>query len=204
MPPYRVMLSHPLRRRPRRLLGLQPAMRPARLLRGVVIVLLAGAAPIARCLGQAAASFIPEPRATEQHVRQTAPPISWAGHMVQDDTLVIDIVRGDVRITSSQTDRADLRITRVGVRSDPASVRLRVDSTANGVRLETLFPPRYRNASGEEHECLPPDRGRGDFFHSDVTTDVVVRVPRGVAVTVKQMAGRVEAEPGVLLTGSLR
>lgn len=114
---------------------------------------------------------------------------SWAGALAVGDTLDLRLVRGSIRAETVDGPNAEVTLVRRGVRSAPGSAHAVVKRARGGIRVEDRYPTRY----GRRHdECLPPDGARGDFWHSDVRFDAVVRVPRGVRLVAHLMSGDVD------------
>lgn len=170
--------------------GIAPARRCAAILAGV----LAGAL----------ATSWPAPlRAQVASGARVAAPLRWSGRVAPGDLLVIDVVRGRVRLEAAAGTEVEVLVTRTAATSDPATVRLRVDTSATSLRLLDQYPPSPAGGRyAARRECLPTDDDRrGDFWHSDVRLDVVARVPAGTRVSARVMAGAVEVAPGLGAAG---
>ncbi|HEU4643612.1 MAG TPA: hypothetical protein VFS44_14240 [Gemmatimonadaceae bacterium] len=109
--------------------------------------------------------------------------------------LAFDLVRGSIRIERSRTPEVEVIARRHAVRSDPMSVTMRVDTTAEGLSFIASHPPMPPLSAGSRHDCLPPEDDRGDFWHSDVRVELLVRVPDGVRVLARVMSGDIDVAP---------
>ena len=114
----------------------------------------------------------------------------WRGVVPARGTLELRLVRGFVRVVTVPGAEGAVSVVRRGTRSDPSAVRLTVDSTAGRVLIEDRYPATL--SPSPRRECLPPDGGRGDFWHSDVRLEATVRVPAGVRVVVHLMDGDID------------
>jgi hypothetical protein len=114
---------------------------------------------------------------------------SWAGPMAAGATLEVRLVRGSLRAVTVEGPDAAVVLVRRSVRSSPGSAHVVVARAGRGIRIEDRYP---RRSTRRGEECLPPDDGRGDFWHSDVRLETVVRVPRGVRLVAHLMSGDVD------------
>jgi hypothetical protein len=99
-------------------------------------------------------------------------------------------VRGKVRAETSAGREATVILVRRGDRSDPATVGISVDTATTGFLIVDRYPTW--KAAGPRGDCLPPLDARGDFWHSDVRFDAVVRVPPNVRLIVRVMDGDID------------
>jgi hypothetical protein len=114
----------------------------------------------------------------------------WNGVLRSGETIEIRLVRGSLRAETDSGTETVVALVRRGEHSEPASTRLTVDTSSKRVRIEDRYPAV--NAINLGHECVSPTDARGDFWHSDVRFDAVVRVPAGVRLIVHLMDGDVD------------
>jgi hypothetical protein len=114
----------------------------------------------------------------------------WSGVVPPGGTLELRLVRGSVRAETSSRSTVEILTSLRGTRSNPASVRLVVDTTVAGIHVQDRYPAM--SASAIRAGCLPPSDGRGDYWHSDVRLETVVRVPVGVRLVVRLMDGDID------------
>jgi hypothetical protein len=137
-----------------------------------------------------ALAFASLPAALRAQAPSSTASWEWRGVVPAGGTLELRLVRGFVRVVTVPGAASAVSIVRRGTRSDPSAVRLTVDSTAGRVLIEDRYPATL--SPSPRRECLPPDGGRGDFWHSDVRLEATVRVPAGVRVEVHLMDGDID------------
>ncbi|HEX6536970.1 MAG TPA: hypothetical protein VF041_20460 [Gemmatimonadaceae bacterium] len=148
----------------------------------------------------AAADSVP-PHAT------TAPTWRWSGALPRGGTLSIALVRGTVRVErlresgsgesggSGGSALVEVVARRRGTTSDPASVGMRVDTIAGGMKVTAVYPPSVVPGGGARHDCLMPEDDRGDFWHSDVRVELLVRVSDDARLDVRLVDGDIAIAP---------
>jgi hypothetical protein len=107
--------------------------------------------------------------------------------LARGGTFTLELVRGRVRVEPAAGTEVQLLTLRTARRHPPDSVELRLERTAQGLRLWDRYPPLRSPPA----ECLRADE-RGDFWSSDVVTQVVVRLPPGVALYVRLLEGDID------------
>jgi hypothetical protein len=152
--------------------------RPRHLLRGLTIAALALAST---------------ERAHAQSPAYPAAEWRWTGAMRGGGTIEIRLVRGSVRAETIPGQEATVVLIRRGDRSDPTTARLSVDTAGGDFRIADRYPAA--NATVSREDCLPALDTRGDFWHSDVRVDAVVRIPPGARLIVRVMDGDIDVRP---------
>jgi hypothetical protein len=114
----------------------------------------------------------------------------WTGAMRGGGTIEIRLVRGSVRAETIPGQEATVVLVRRGNRSDPTTARLSVDTAGGDFRIADRYPAA--NATGSREDCLPALDARGDFWHSDVRVDAVVRIPSRARLIVRVMDGDID------------
>ena len=117
----------------------------------------------------------------------------WTGAMRGGGTIEIRLVRGSVHAETIPGQEATVILVRRGDRSDPVTARLSVDTVGADFRILDHYPAP--NATGPREDCLPPLDARGDFWHSDVRVDAVVRIPARARLIVRVMDGDIDVRP---------
>jgi hypothetical protein len=117
----------------------------------------------------------------------------WASVVQAGGSLEVRLVRGSVRAERISGQQATVTVVRRSARSDPLTTELSVDTAGMDFRIVDRYPgPHGANQRGD---CLPPLDTRGDFWHSDVRVDAVVRVPSNVRLIVRLMDGDIDVRP---------
>ena len=114
----------------------------------------------------------------------------WTGAMRDGGTIDIRLVRGSVRAETIPGQEATVVVIRRGDRSDPTTARLSVDTAGGDFRIADRYPAA--NATRSREDCLPALDARGDFWHSDVRVDAVVRIPARARLIVQVMDGDID------------
>ncbi|HEY9514513.1 MAG TPA: hypothetical protein VIQ74_02450 [Gemmatimonadaceae bacterium] len=114
----------------------------------------------------------------------------WTGTVPEGGTIELRLIRGSLRAHTVEGSEAEVALVRRGIHSDPASVRITVDTTTAGIRIEDRYPPVSRMT--QYRECLPPDDGRGDFWHNDVRLETIVSLPADTRLVVHLMDGDID------------
>jgi hypothetical protein len=107
-------------------------------------------------------------------------------------TIEIHLVRGSVRAETIPGQEAEVVLVPRSDHSDPAAVRLSVDTVGSDFRVVDRYPTA---APGPRRECLPPLDERGDFWHTDVRVAALVRVPAHVRLIVRLIDGDIDVRP---------
>lgn len=112
----------------------------------------------------------------------------WTGTLARGKTLEVIGVNGEVRAGPASGSTAEVTATKRGRKSDPKSVEIKVEETANGVTICAIYP------SQEGNSCHGgKSRGRREHDENDVHVNFVVRVPAGVTFIGRTVNGDVEA-----------
>ena len=114
----------------------------------------------------------------------------WAGVIRAGGTVDVRLVRGSIRAETGSGQKVTIIVIRRGVRSDPMATGLSINTTGTDLGLSDHYPALI-NAVGRV-DCLPPLDARGDFWHSDVRFDVVLRLPPNIRLLVNLLDGDID------------
>jgi len=116
---------------------------------------------------------------------------SWRGRIAAGRVLEVRGVNGDVRATPASGNEAEVTWEKVGRRSDPEEVEIKVIEHSGGVLICAVYPtpPRARH----ENECSP-DGNHMSTDNNDVRVTFHVRVPANIVFDGRTVNGDVEAE----------
>ncbi|MGH6781839.1 MAG: hypothetical protein ACREB5_07030, partial [Sphingomonadaceae bacterium] len=131
-------------------------------------------------------------------VAQTIEPVReggvtrWRAELAIGDArrLIAEIVRGDIEIVPSHSDRIILSATSAAPEEEAAQLRVRLERTGDVIRITDQFPPRTPWTI-DFSECLPLTEGRGDYRYSKVRLTMRLALPRGLIIFAHSMDGSV-------------
>lgn len=109
------------------------------------------------------------------------------GPAIDGQVLFADLIRADVDISTSPSNRLEIKVDAEAPSTDLARIRLRISTAADGVLMTDLFPAR----TGLTKECLPPPSERGDIWVVTSRLKVAIRLPRTMTTRVQVREGRV-------------
>jgi hypothetical protein len=118
---------------------------------------------------------------------------SWLRSVPAGLTITLEAVRGQIRIVPAPGELAMVSGILQGRHDAPELVKMLVGTTSAGVGIRTRYPAGSLPPLVRRGECLPSETLLGDFWDSDVTVDLIVRVPAGVRVNVRLMWGDIDA-----------
>lgn len=126
---------------------------------------------------------------------RAAPEWRWSGAVPRGGVLVIELIRGTIRLERASASEVAVIARRSATTSDPLAVAIRVDTTGSRLAFVATYPPLPPRSASNGHDCLPPDDGRGDFWRSDVRVELLVRVPDGARVRARVVSGDIDVAP---------
>lgn len=103
------------------------------------------------------------------------------------DRFQMDLIRADVRVERSRTDRVEMEVLGPGG-DELAQIAFKISWLGDWTKVIDTFPQR---SALRRDECLPPPDERGDFWRVTVRPRIVLRVPAGVVVDVRVREGQV-------------
>ena len=113
---------------------------------------------------------------------------NWSWRLKPGQTLKVQGLNGGIRAVSSDDGEAHVRAHKHARHSDPASVRIEVNTSDEGVTVCAIYPSRR----GGETSCdLEGTHQHND--NNDVVVDFEVQVPRGVRFEPRTVNGGIEA-----------
>lgn len=119
---------------------------------------------------------------------QQAQDFHWTGTLPAGKTLSIRNINGDVSAVAASGNQIEVTGVKHARRSDPASVQIKVEPTAEGVVICTIYP--NQQGSG----CESRRSSRNSDGNNDVSVDFTVRVPASVLLAAHSVNGDVRAE----------
>lgn len=137
-------------------------------MRGLVILFLAAATPLA------------------------AQDFHWTGHLAAGKRLEIKGVNGAIRATATTGDEIDVSARKIGHRSDPDEVEIKVVPSEDGVTICALYPTPRR--ARHENSCEPGDEWSSSTENNDVEVDFTVKLPAGIEFFGRTVNGDLEAD----------
>lgn len=120
---------------------------------------------------------------------QSSDQFHWNGRVAPGQTVEIKGVNGNVRAETSPSGEVEVTAIKVGQRSDPKEVEIRVVPHSGGVTICAVYPSANSN---RPNGCEPGDRWSSNTRNNDVKVDFTVRVPQGVHFMGHTVNGNVE------------
>lgn len=120
---------------------------------------------------------------------------SWQGELRAGQEVAVANIFGDIRIEAASGRRAEVTaVKRAGRRGDPDDVDVRAEETSNGVRVCVRYP-NDRDPSPRDGgwRCGDRQEGSNREHQNDTRVDFVIRLPAGVRLEARTIAGDVEA-----------
>lgn len=114
---------------------------------------------------------------------------NWSGTLNPGQTLEIKGVNGSIRAEFAAGNMIEVSARKTANRSDPASVRIEVVPSANGITICSVYP----SDGGQANYCEGGRGGRSDNRDNDVSVDYTVKLPAGVRFAPKTVNGSVTA-----------
>lgn len=127
---------------------------------------------------------------------RNAAPWRWRASADGVSVLEVRFIRGHIEAETTDGTDLEIEVLRSARRGEPYDMMLDVTRSSGAVTLTDRYRPLLRFLW---RECLPPDEGRGDYWHTDVRANVRVRLPRSVALIIRLIQGEVDV---AALTGS--
>src|SRR5262249_19230399 len=112
--------------------------------------------------------------ATSRSVSDSSDDFSWSWRLKPGQRLKVQGINGNIHAEASRDGEAHVRAHKHARRSDPASVRIEVNTTDEGVVVCAIYPSRH----GENTCDFEGSHQHND--NNDVVVDFDVEVPRGV------------------------
>jgi hypothetical protein len=137
-------------------------------MRGLVILFLAAAAPLG------------------------AQDFHWTGHLAAGKRLEIKGVNGAIRATATTGDEIDVSARKIGHRSDPEEVEIKVVPSEDGVTICALYPTPRR--ARHDNSCEPGDEWSSSTENNDVEVDFTIKLPAGIEFLGRTVNGDLEAD----------
>ncbi len=113
----------------------------------------------------------------------------WSRRMVAGRTIEIKGINGDVRAEASQGNEVEVMATKMGRRSDPKTVEIRIVEHEGGVTICAVYPSADSN---RPNDCAPGEGGHMNVKDNDVEVTFNVRVPHGVRFSGRTVNGGIE------------
>jgi DUF4097 and DUF4098 domain-containing protein YvlB len=114
---------------------------------------------------------------------------NWSGTLSPGQTLEIKGVNGSIRAELASGNVIEVSARKTAERSDPASVRIEVVPSAEGVTICSVYP----SDAGEQNGCSPGKGHRSSVRDNDVKVDYTVKVPAAIRFAPKTVNGGVTA-----------
>lgn len=115
---------------------------------------------------------------------------TWSGQIAAGGTIEIKNTNGDVHARPGADSTVRVRALKEGKHDDPASVRIEVLETAQGVTICAVYPDVPGRPA---NECLPGLAGELSSEGNDVSVTFDIDVPAGRAFVGGTIGGSVEA-----------
>lgn len=124
-------------------------------------------------------------------MQRNAPEFQWKGAVLQNNTVEIKGINGDVTATAGAGNEVEVTAERRARRSDPEDVKIEVVQHGDGVTICAVYPSKDQS---KPNECRPGREGRMNTQNNDTSVTFHVRVPAGVRFVGKTVNGDVEAQ----------
>ncbi len=125
------------------------------------------------------------PAAPAQQPQQQGDHWTWHGRVAQGKKIEIRGVNGGITATPASGDEVEVTADKHARHDDPASVRIEMVNSDDGVTICAVYP-------GRGNTC-EPGGGHMSVHDNDVQVDFTVHVPRGVAFDGNTVNGDIEA-----------
>lgn len=116
----------------------------------------------------------------------------WTGHLAAGKRLEIKGVNGAIRATATTGDEIDVSARKIGHRSDPDEVEIKVVPSEDGVTICALYPTPRR--ARHENSCEPGDEWSSSTENNDVEVDFTIKLPAGIEFFGRTVNGDLEAD----------
>ena len=114
---------------------------------------------------------------------------NWSGTLSPGQTLEIKGVNGSIRAELAAGNMIEVSARKTANRSDPASVRIEVVPSADGITICSVYP----GDGAQANYCEGGRGGHSDSRDNDVSVDYTVKLPAGVRFAPKTVNGSVTA-----------
>lgn len=104
------------------------------------------------------------------------PSWSWKGTLAAGKQIEVKGVNGAIHARAASGSEVVVTAVKRAKKSDPASVKIEVVTTAAGVTICAVYPSDGKRPNS----CAPGDGGHNSVRDNDVTVDFTVQVPAGV------------------------
>lgn len=123
----------------------------------------------------------------ETHTQETAD-FQWSWHLKTGQTLTIKGINGEIHAVPARGTDAHVTARKHAKRSDPAEVRIEVNTSAEGVTVCAIYPTSH----GEAGSC--DDADHQQIRNNDVVVDFEAEVPAGVTLRAQTVNGGIETD----------
>jgi hypothetical protein len=120
---------------------------------------------------------------------RNAAPWRWRASADGVSVLEFSLIRGHIEAETTEGTDLEIEVLRSARRGDPYDMMLDVTRSSGALTVTDRYRPLSRLLW---RECLPPDEGRGDYWHTDTRASVRVRLPRSVGLVIRLLQGEVE------------
>ena len=114
---------------------------------------------------------------------------NWTGTLSPGQTLEIRGINGSIRAELAASNIIEVSARKTAKSSDPASVRIEVVPSAEGITICSVYP----SDDSTSGDCRSGKGNRSHIRDNDVTVDYTVKVPAGVKFAPKTVNGGVTA-----------
>lgn len=115
---------------------------------------------------------------------------NWKGTIAAGKSIEIKGVNGDVRATAGSGSEVVVTAVKKGRKSDPASVKIEVVTSAAGITICAVYPSTGKRTNS----CGAGDEGSMSTDNNDVSVSFSVQVPAGVKFAGHTVNGSVSTE----------
>lgn len=112
---------------------------------------------------------------------------NWKGTVASGKTIEIKGVNGDIEASAASGSEVVVTAVKKGRKSDPASVRIEVINSADGVTICAVYP----SSGKKDNVCAAGDGGHMSTKENDVSVAFRVQVPAGVKFAGRTVNGDV-------------
>lgn len=114
---------------------------------------------------------------------------NWSGALSPGQTLEIKNINGAIRAELASGNMVEVAAHKTANRSDPASVRIEVVPSSNGITICSVYP----SPDSQPNTCEPKKGGHSNTRDNDVSVDYTVKLPANVRFAPGAVNGGVTA-----------
>jgi hypothetical protein len=114
---------------------------------------------------------------------------NWNGTLSPGQTLEIKGVNGSIRAELASGPMIEVSARKTATKSDPASVRIDVVTTSDGVTICSVYP----SEGSQPNDCQGGRHGHSSVRDNDVVVDYTVRVPANIRFAPRTVNGTITA-----------